>query len=554
MTRPYESYLIVGEQDDFEEPINRSEFNGIIYEFESLTLRNSSEPIDPARFTGHASPIESVPNLISSGGDINLELHADNMVAWFRQILMDDMADELVAPSWDEIFGDGMGAGRAWTDPDQVDTQPGDLTPSQVPAFLKFTFSEGVDQVIEIMGTDLNDMPISETLTFTALGDLIQTTEKAYKTVFALQFTAVPGDDEVLLIEAGLESYADVTAPVWKEVFGGGSGTKKAWTDPDNLDTQPGATSPSQSPALLKFTFSGSVTQAIVIAGTDQNDVVITETLSFTGEAGPKTTTKYFKTVTSIDFTTAPPGGETLLIEASNKLYTHLLEIKDTILEGMTIEAVKGGLPSTYVGCLVNTGTLTLGDIVTLACAIINKRGYNSSVVKASGNDVEASETPTDIATFTRVSQSVAPGWGMALQIGNDIIPVATMVWTFNNNLVYPAAKYRNERTNPKPVRNARRIETLVFQIDYDSTSNDWDGKFESGQTVEDVFVYAYRKPYAGPEYSVKISLPLCKINAYPDPSVDNFANLLQEISLTPLRVATTPDEQTVTIKCLASE
>lgn len=555
MSRPYESYFIVGEQDDWEEPINRADFDPVIYEFENFGVINASSPIMPPRFTGHASPIEDVSNFITSEGELRIELHADNMPLWFRQIFMDDMSDEFVEPSWDEVFGDGFGSGRAWGDPDELDIQPGELSPNQVPALLKLTFSEGVDQVVQIMGTDNNDMPIAETLTFTTLGVLTQTTTKAFKTVFGIQFTDVPIAAEILLIEAGLESYSDVTAPTWDEVFGDGMGGDKVWTNPDNLDTQPGALTPSQAPALLKFTFSASVTQSVVITGTDQNDIPITETLAFVTEAGPKTTTYYFKTVTNIAFTSTPPGAEKLLIEASNNLYTYLIEIKDTILEGMTIEAVKGGLPSTYVGCLINTGTWTLGDLITLACSIIDKRGYNSKVVKASGHDVEASEIPTSTSGFDRVSQKVYPGWGTELEIETLLFTVASLVWTFNNNLEYPAAKYRNSRTYPKPVRGGRRDETVVFGIDYNADQNDWDTKFEAGQMIEDVYIRSYCKPYAGPEYSVIFSLPLCKLNKFPDPTVSDFANLLQEISITPLRSlgATSSDEQTITIKCLSA-
>ncbi len=552
--RPYESYLIVGEESTWGQAINRSEFKQKIFEFRSAALRNESAPVDSPRLTGHASPIKQVPNFITAGGAVVFDLHADDMAFWWKQILHDDMSDEFVEPSWDEVFGDGMGGGKAWTDPDELDTQPGDLSPSQVPALLKFTFSEGVDQVVGIMGTDVHDNNISETLTFTALGAVTQTTTKAFKTVFAMQFTGVPAGAEDLLIEAGLDSYSDITAPVWKEVFGDGIGGKKAWTDPDNLDTQPGATSPSQSPGLLKFTFSTTVTQTVVITGTDQNDFVITETLTFAAET-THTTTKYFKTVTSIDFTSAPGGGETLIIEASNNLYTHLIEVKDTILDGLTMELIKAGLPNTYLGCLVNTGTLTLGDIATLSFDFMAKRGYDSYVVQTSGHTVGASETPTDVSAFDRVSQEAHPGWEMVLKINDSIVYISSMTFTFGNGLTYPAARYGNSRTMPKPVRGARRAITIEFGIDYNSTQNVWNERFEAGDVV-DAKLYAYRTPYEGPEYSTLIDMPECRINAFPDPTVDNFADQLQTISLTPLRStgATSADELTVTIRCLAEE
>ena len=547
-TKGYESYLIAGKQSAWATPIDNDEFLEVIFEFVGSGLKNDSPPIVAPRFKSNASPMPQIENFITAGGDEALHLHADNMVMFLAQLLMDPMTDDPIVGSWEEVRAAGV-----WTTDEELDTQPGDTDPAQSPGRLRFTFSEAMTLSVSIYGTDSNDHVIGETVSFAAAAT--GTSAKYYKTVSALDFSIATPVAQTVVIDCSKGRDGDVVAPAWYEVFGDGLGDKKAWTDPDELDTQPGALDPAQDPALLKFTFSAVVTQAVVITGTDQNDAALTETLTFTNET-THTTSKYFKTVTSIDYTSAPPGGETLIIEASKNVYVHTIECADDILPGMTVEVVKGGLPSTYIGTLINQGTLAVGDVITLTLAMMAQRGWNSYVVQSEGNTVGADETPTDVSAWDRVSQEVFPAWGMALEIDDagSATPIGSMTLVINNRLVNPT-RYSGIRTLPQPVRSDNRDITLTCTIDYDADNNEWDGKFETMDEAKAV-LECYRKPYGGPEYRIAFTFPRCQIGAYPDPAVTDYSELVQEIILRPIATigAATRDELTITVQCLAAE
>ena len=131
------------------------------------------------------------------------------------------------------------------------------------------------------------------------------------------------------------------------------------------------------------------------------------------------TTTKYFKTVdaSGISYTSLAVA-TTLLIEADMNVYTHVVTINDTLLNGLTIEAVKGSRPSVYGGCLLNSGTIDIGDVLTLTLNIMAKRGWNGYKVPTdAGATPTSSASGTDVSGYSRVSPEVFPAWGMALYL-----------------------------------------------------------------------------------------------------------------------------------------
>lgn len=323
------------------------------------------------------------------------------------------------------------------------------------------------------------------------------------------------------------------------------------WTDPDSLDTQPTLTDPVSAPGLLIFTFSAVQTGSVKITGTDQNDIAIEETLTFAAET-TKTTTKYFKTVADngIDFTDIPPSAETLLIECDKNTYTHVIALGDDVLDGLTIEMVKTTIPSVHIGAVVNSAMLDLGDTLTLTMNLLAKRAWNRYKVPASGTVPTSSNTPTDISGYARITEEIFPGWGLALYLEGSAsaINVGSLSMSLNHNLGYPR-RFRNVRTEPKPTRQDLRETSLVVTVDYDTTNPDYDLYVYNNQVVQ-AKILAYRLPFEGPEYSIQIDMPRCQIKAFPDPEVADFSELVQELSLEPIRsaAASSSDEILVTL------
>lgn len=348
------------------------------------------------------------------------------------------------------------------------------------------------------------------------------------------------------------DSERDSTDFAAKEVFGDEAGGMKMGPTGDiSLDTQPNATVPTSDPGRLRFMINAEDSGVFTIAGKDQNDAAITDIVSL-DTATTGASTKHFKTVnaTGISATGFAVGTTGLYIESDKDTYTHIITLGDDVLDGMTIEEVKGGIPSVFVGSIINAGAIALGDTLTLAGSILSKQGWNRYKVSATTGDPTASTTPTDVSGWSRITEEIFPAWGLSLFLegAGTATGIESATFNLNNQLAFPT-RYRGLRTPPKPVRSAVREVSLVATIDYDTVNSDYDLKMLHNQVIQ-AKLLAYHKPYAGAEYSVQLDFPRCQITAFPDPDVSDFSQVVQELSLNPIRSAsaTGSDEVTVTL------
>ncbi|MHC4395662.1 MAG: hypothetical protein ACYS1A_08395 [Planctomycetota bacterium] len=350
----------------------------------------------------------------------------------------------------------------------------------------------------------------------------------------------------LLMLETGDLTSTDFTAQVVR--------ASAAYASPLSLDTQPSATSPASDPGKLTCTFDANPkTGTIIIVGTDQNNQAITETLQFTASL-TETTTKYFQTVDASGITLTDITGDNLAITCDKNTYTHVISsgIGDSVTEGFTMEFVKGEIPSTYLGCLIDQGTIEISDVINLTMNILSKRGYNRYNVDDVSQGNPASETPTDVSAYVDVTDEIFPAWGAALEIDDVQIPIESSSFSFNNRLIYPT-RYRAVRSGVKPVRGGNRELTATARIDYNAlgltTNDDFDQKFEFDSQVSSK-IYFIRKPYEGPEYTFEMFFPRCQLGQFPDPEVSEYPQTMQDLILRPIRplAATYSDEIRVTI------
>ena len=198
----FTSYLIVGEQSDWD-VIDTSPIQ-TVHEFISASLVSVSDPITPTRIHRNPSPVKNLLGMKNAAGDIALHLHVNDMLVWLKHLLMDS-AVASVDFTAQEVYGDGGGAGKAYTSPVSLDTQPTATSPTSDPGKLILTFDSGKTGSVVISGTDQNDTAISETLTFSA--DTTKTTTYYFKTVDAsgIVLTGISGG--TLLITSDKNTY-----------------------------------------------------------------------------------------------------------------------------------------------------------------------------------------------------------------------------------------------------------------------------------------------------------------------------------------------------------
>jgi len=309
---------------------------------------------------------------------------------------------------------------------------------------------------------------------------------------------------------------------------------------------------PSSAPGKLVCTLGAADSGTLVISGTNWGDQAISETLTFAAEAGPKTTTAYFKTVNAGGLVGAAIDDQTLLIMCDRNIYTHTIQVKDALLYGLTIEAVMGGLPSVFIGTMLSSGSLAVSDLVTLSINAIAQRVYDRYKYAASATPT-VSDTPTDVSGYTAISDLVYPAWSIEVDFDSSgtPTPVGGMTFNFNNNLGYPT-RLSGIRTNPQPVRTANRDISIVVPVDYASDAQQWVHKFLN---LDDVIVTLTMSTVesSGALRTTTINMPRTSISAFPSPEASDYSEIMSSLEFRPIRTigAVAADELTVVVESI---
>ena len=273
--------------------------------------------------------------------------------------------------------------------------------------------------------------------------------------------------------------------------------------------------------------------------------------MTFTAET-TKTTSKYFQTVDA-NGVVLTMSSDNLLIECDKNTYTHTFNLGDNVYvdeaadkHGLAIELVKGTIPNLYEGCLLNTGVLTLADTMQLTLGILARYGNLREAFNGTG-------TPTDISGYSNMMDTnypygdeIYPGWGASIQLDSVQTDIESMTFNFSNNLGYPT-RYRASRLPVKPVRQGDREISLSCTVDYEAVADggvNFDDKFYGDIPIA-VILSMVSKPYAGPEYTMQLTMPRCQLTAFPDAEVGGPADMLQTLNFRPIRTvgASSSDE-----------
>lgn len=337
------------------------------------------------------------------------------------------------------------------------------------------------------------------------------------------------------------------------------------FTATESLDTQPSATVPDPcDPGQLIVTFSLDQTGTVVIAGTDQNGTAISETLTFAANK-VQTTTKYFQTVDTNGITISAgivAAGGNLEIECDKNTYTHTFALGDDVYvdeavdkHGLTIEFVKGLIVNTYIGCLFGTGVFDLTDTITATWSMLAKQCNYRKAIDGTG-------TPTDISGYAQMvdtdwpyGDEIYPGWGMAVQLDSVQTDIESASFSFSNNLDYPT-RYKAARPMSKPVRQGDREISMTCAVDYEVVADggvNFDDKYYGDVPIA-VILSAIRKPYAGPEYSIQLTMSRCQLTAHPDPEVAAAADITQELAFRPIRSIGASSSNEVSLQIVSTE
>ena len=272
----------------------------------------------------------------------------------------------------------------------------------------------------------------------------------------------------------------------------------------------------------LIFTFAntvrGGTNSTITIQGFDQGLVrPISETITVQPGAAiaPITSVYAYAEVTSVtlaNFGTVGAVG----ITVDPVVYKHTFEVGNSLTNGLTIEMVKGTVPSVYQDVHVSEGTFTIGDTNEFDLTFIGGRGYPEENAENRG------AAPSSTTGKTRQPGVSAPAWATVLRVDNRVFKIGEGSVSINHSLGQDENPFSREVYRPAPVQTATREVTLSTRVCY--PMEDIDG------TRLDILSYAYGRDVAvsmeaasmdwgALHNSVRIELPTARLTAFPDPA-----------------------------------
>ena len=510
-----ESYFLLAAQTEYDTAAGTADIEEVIYEFVSSTLRRETTPTTPPRMRGNFSPIKNVQGMVSAGGDIVTHLHATQMGLIFKHILHASAASTTANDSGSVRTAASFTTATEFsiTDPDSVLTAP--VTAGRL--LFDFAATSGTGTIV-ITGNDHNDLPLKETIEFDLTGTST-TTDRTLQAATSYTSTAIdPTSDPSAVLPAAQDD------GIIAIIFSGasGSGTISVAGDDGGGGSQTDSITVTDASTTTRYeTTNNYRTDVMVTIGSGISGGTVRIVVEETGTAGGDPKSRYhYKDNVNVTITSAVTGN--VGIDADPESYTHVLQLTNNLLEGLTIEEVKGiDNPNTYHGMLVNQAVLALADPITLTTTLIGRDGY---LRQAIGGATDS----TNIDAYTRPSIEIAPNWGMALDIDGDTHAMSEGSLTVNHNLDYPSTRFAATPRYPKPTRQGNRSIDLAATIDY-SNSLDFDSSAR-GSTF-DVTLTTVVQPSNRAFLMYEFNMPQVELVGFPDPEVTSPAELTQSLA-----------------------
>lgn len=341
------------------------------------------------------------------------------------------------------------------------------------------------------------------------------------------------------LFQAATISSSEFNNGVWLSIL-----AQTEASSQHSADTQPNATTPAADPALLAAHFESTVTGAVAVTGTDGNGETLVDTITFSGTTDGRTT-KQFQTIAANGITlnnSALTSTETLTIKAHKGITLYDLNLGDGPLDGFTWEVVRGTLADVIVGAVVNTATLNIAETINLSLGEV--LAYNELTDQRIDGQAN---TITDVTGWDEVSETVFPGWSMAVTIDASTMQANAISLDLANGFDF-VDRQTGSRL-PQAIENTG-LRDIRFRagIEYDSSTQEFRDKARNNDVVA-VTAVALWIPAGGPEYSMTWTMGRCQFMDVPRVPVDGPANLIMPIELQAIRTASATSSDEVTLQ-----
>ena len=336
---------------------------------------------------------------------------------------------------------------------------------------------------------------------------------------------------------------------------------------PASAKKQPRYKLPTQSNAVkglncakveIEWTAAGSVPATgakLEIKGFDQGLRPLTELISLERGTTPVTsagvlavgdevtTTNRFAEITSITpsgFTT--PGSVEVNIDAS-EYFKHTLSIGDTLLNGMSMEFVRGGrIPFLYQDVHIGEATYTAGAQNEISMSLRGSREYPERNAENGGADVSS------LTGKTRPQGRSAPGFGTIFRLNDMAIRCGEASVRLNHSLGDDENPWAREVYFPPPLQTANREVGLSTRLSFPAQLTD-------GTELSALELYNYAwgvdvateidsafMDFGAAHNSMLIELPTGRLSRFPVPTDVGQGQINNPVEVSGHKSGTTPD------------
>lgn len=294
--------------------------------------------------------------------------------------------------------------------------------------------------------------------------------------------------------------------------------------------------------AALTITPSVSVTGTVTIAGTDYNDVPISEVFTF--DAGNAVNgNKYFKTITTItasaDLTPTIDIGTSADAEKRRYIAIFRENAGGRLLHGMDIYARKGSVPNTYREVFMDglSFSFSRDGSISLAFTAVGKRPQTNTFVTGTGyaQDPEPADTPPGTVaphSYRLARRQAFVGWQSGLIYGtsNERVALIDATFTLANNILF-SPTITGRRPPGGAYRNRRNV-TLEGTMEYRSEDNNLMNDVLGNEFLEDVALEQVNVTTGGFPYKTRYEFGRLQFVNLPDAPVSEEGIISRPVSM----------------------
>lgn len=518
------SYFLLGKQPAQGTRAPFADFSDKIYEFAGGGLGANADFRTPARNKGNLNPSRPIIGQADAQGSVRIQQDTTGLGLWLEQIMLD-------APATTAIGSTTLQAAASFTD--------GTAFAAAIPAANQpYAALPLVTNSIAGVNSGRTEFTFTGTNTVGASGATItiegfdqgrfNATRKRPLTE-VIQLTRGGTGDSVgtITVTAGGTGYT--TAPTVTITGGGGSGATAT------------ATVTSGSVTAITVTNGGSgYTSAptVTISGGGGSGATATAALNVPVAANGTITastvirgTRYFSEVTSITTSGFSATGMVAVIANANR-QKHVFEIGNSLLNGLTMEMVKGTVPNVYTDVFISEATYTIAEAMEFALTL------QGGVFAEEENAENGMSTPSSLTGKTRPDGAVAPDWATVFRIDDVIYRVGAADFRVNHGLGQDENPFARDSFRPAPIQTQNQELTMSARINYEAARG-FDRKVW-GEDVE-VSISGASMDFGAPNAFLVIEFPAARFTQFPSPRDIGQGPISTNLELSAYRLGTNP-------------